>query len=288
MTSLAVLRRPSGAFAMLAVDQREALRAMLAAARPNETPITDEDLCSFKLEAARILSPYASAILIDKQFAFDKAVEQAAVDPGCGLICSADHFISAHDELVGEVEIDPAVDFASARRQGAAALKLLVLHRPDQPAKGRQEFVERFVGMCRDAGILSIIEPVSRKPVEGGDFDWNEGVLQAARELGNLGQDLYKGEMPLHGRGDVSEMKRQCAKMSASIGSPWVILSSGVAEDDFADAIRIACSEGASGFLAGRAVWASCLGADDLRASLSTSAAGRLQEFAAVADESVR
>lgn len=48
---LSALARPSGAFAMLAVDQREGLRAMLAQHQPG--PVPDEALTTFKLQAMR-------------------------------------------------------------------------------------------------------------------------------------------------------------------------------------------------------------------------------------------
>lgn len=72
---LAPLRRPSGAFAMLAVDQREALRVMMAEATGATGQIDDETVIRFKLDATRILSPHASAVLIDRQFAFDRAID---------------------------------------------------------------------------------------------------------------------------------------------------------------------------------------------------------------------
>ena len=113
---LSLLTRPSGAFAMLAVDQREAMRNMFA--EHQQGPVADEQVTSFKLAAARILSKYASGVLVDKQFAFDRVVEEQAVAPGCGLIAAADHFIPAHGEVVGEVQIDPA---ASGPGRGTTA-----------------------------------------------------------------------------------------------------------------------------------------------------------------------
>lgn len=282
---LAPLRRSSGAFAMLAVDQREALRNMLA--EHSENPITDEEVTEFKLTAARILTPYASAVLIDRQFALDRAIASGAVDDSCGLIGSADHFESAHGELVGTVTIDRLVDARDLKRRGAVALKLLVLHRPDEDLSGRVEMTREFISICREAGLASIVEPVSRAPLGGGDWDWNDGVHRAAEELGALGADLYKAEMPLRGVGDEGVLREECARLTATIDGPWVILSSGVAPDAFPEAVRIACEAGAQGFLAGRAVWAPSLGAEDVAADLSTNAVARLQRLAAVADEAV-
>ncbi len=283
------LRRPSGAFAMLAVDQREALRAMITEATGATSPVDDEAMIRFKLDAARILSPHASAVLIDRQFAFDRAIEAGVVADGCGLICSADRFIEAHGQLVGEVEIDRLVDPATVRDQGAVALKLLVLHRPDQPAGRRTAMVDEFVERCAAAGLASIIEPVCRPPLDDSvAWDHDDAIIAAAHELGALGADLYKGEMPLRGGGNPAEMRERCAAIDAAVDSPWVILSSGVAEADFPRAIEVACEAGASGFLAGRAVWASCLGATDVNQCLAGPAVDRLDHFAAIADRVVR
>jgi sulfofructosephosphate aldolase len=43
------LTRPSGAFAMLAIDQRESMRAMFA--ETQSTPVSDQQLTEFKLAA---------------------------------------------------------------------------------------------------------------------------------------------------------------------------------------------------------------------------------------------
>lgn len=285
---LQALRRPSGAFAMLAIDQREALRRMMTEARGLDEPVGDDALVGFKLAAARELTPEASGVLIDRQFAWNAALDAGVVASGCGLICSADRFVPAHGQLVGEVEIDRLVDPVRVRDQGGLALKLLVIHRPDQGADARRKMVDEFVASCADAGIASIVEPVCRRPLDDG-VAWNhdDAIVAVAHELGDRGADLYKGEMPLLGSGDVEEMRQRCRAVTRAVASPWVILSSGVAEADFPGSVRIACEEGASGFLAGRAVWASCLGAPDVVACLRHAAARRLRTFAAAADEAV-
>lgn len=282
---LSVLQRPSGAFAMLAVDQREALRNMFA--EQSGTPVSDETVRAFKLDATRILSPYASGVLIDKQFALDEAIMANVVAEGCGLIASADHFETAHGELVGEVTIDLTVDPAKYAALGVRALKLLVLYRPDESSDARIEQVTEFITRCRDNGLISIIEPVSRKPLNDGVFDWNDGVLQAAVELGNLGADVYKAEVPFHGQASESDVRRACAQLTDSIDGPWVVLSSGVAEDVFPHAVKWACLEGASGFLSGRAVWASCIGAPDVLDAVATDGVDRLKRLCDVVDEVV-
>ena len=282
---LSALARPSGGFAMLAVDQREALRVMLQERSPG--PVSDEQVTEFKLAATRALTPYASAVLLDQQFVLDRAIDESAVAPGCALIAAADHFVAGPDEIVADVELDERVDPAHYAARGAVAMKLLVLWRPDEEPGPRVELVRRFVERCRSAGLLSIIEPVSRKPRDGRSWDWDAGVLAAARELGDLGADLYKAEVPLHGQGDEAEVRRGCAAISAAVSSPWVVLSSGVAEGAFPRAVELAVAEGASGFLAGRAVWRASISADDVEASLRADAVGRLQRLGEVVDRAL-
>lgn len=279
---LSVLRRPSGAFAMLAVDQREALRAMLAEQRAGA--VLDSEVTAFKLDAVRALTRYASAVLLDRQFVLDQALDQQAVAPGCGLIAAGDAFIPGADELVTDAVIDDAVDLAHYASRGVVATKLLVVWRPDEDPRRRIEMVRDFVARARAAELVSIIEPVSRAPRDGRSWDWGQGVIAAARELGDLGADLYKAEIPFHGEGEESEIRRACAEISASVSSPWVVLSSGVADRVFPRAVELAMREGASGFLAGRAVWRACLAADDPRASLEQDAVARLRRLCEVVD----
>ena len=144
--------------------------------------------------------------------------------------------------------------------------------------------VEEFVGRCRSAGLISIVEPVSRAPLGGGDWDWDAGVLAAAEELGSLGADLYKAEIPRHGEGPVDEVARRCEQITATVDSPWVVLSSGVREDVFPSAVETACRAGAAGFLAGRAVWASCIGTPDVTRELRTAAVDRLRRLGDLVD----
>jgi len=283
---LSRITRPSGAFAMLAVDQREAMRSMFE--EHTTVPVTDQVLTDFKVMATRVLSPYASAVLLDKQFAFDQAVGSGAVSASCGIIAAADHFVAGNGEHVTAVEIDRAVDPAAVRDQGAVAMKLLVIHRPDEPAATRIAMVEEFVDRCRGAGLVSIIEPVAKAPRGGGAWDWDDGVVEAARELGSLGADLYKAEVPLKGQGDDDEIRRRCALITEAVDSPWVVLSSGVPAELFAHAVELACREGASGFLAGRAVWAAVIGSKDVEGDLRTISVPRLENLGRLVDAVVQ
>ncbi|MGU7771551.1 hypothetical protein ACV229_15360 [Burkholderia sp. MR1-5-21] len=281
--SLNSLQLPSGAFAMLAIDQRESMRAMFA--ENQSEPVSDKTLIDFKLAALKALTPYASGVLIDRQFAWRRAIDDKVVAPNCGLIAAADRFIASEDEIVADVEIDEEVRPDEVKKDGAVALKLLVPWRPDESAERRQAMVSDFVSRCKAAGLISIIEPVSKKARDGRDWDMNLGVLAAARELGSLGADLYKAEVPRHGKGGERVVREECAEITKVVKGPWVVLSSGVSPDEFPVAVEWACKEGASGFLAGRAVWRNVIGSVDINRELAGNATDRLKRLCEVVDK---
>ncbi|YCI81770.1 sulfofructosephosphate aldolase [Enterobacteriaceae bacterium] len=278
------ITRPSGGFAMLAVDQREAMRLMFGAAGAAQ-PVTDQVLTDFKVSAAKVLSPYASAILVDQQFCYRQVIAQRAVAQPCATIVAADAFIPGNGIPVDSVVIDKHVDPEAVRRDGGKALKLLVLWRSDEDPGQRLEMVRAFNQLCHAHGLLSIIEPVVRPPRRGDRFDREQAIIEAAKELGDSGADLYKVEMPLNGKGTQQALLEASQRLNEHINMPWVILSSGVDEKLFPRAVRVAMLAGASGFLAGRAVWSSVVGLPDTELMLRDIAAPKLQRLGEIVDE---
>ena len=278
------ITRPSGGFAMLAVDQREAMRLMFAAAGV-PSPVEDSVLTDFKVNAAKILSPYASAILVDQQFCYRQVVEQQAVAKSCATIVAADAFIPGNGIPVDSVEIDKSVNPQAVKRDGAKALKLLVLWRSDEDAQQRLDMVKAFNELCHSNGLVSIIEPVVRPPRCGDNFNREQAIIDAAKELGDSGADLYKVEMPLYGKGPQQALLDASLRLNEHINMPWVILSSGVDEKLFPRAVRVAMTAGASGFLAGRAVWSSVIGLPDTELMLRDISVPKLQRLGEIVDE---
>lgn len=279
------MARPSGGYAMLAIDQREGLRAMMAQNRQNHTePVPDEALTTFKLQVIEALSPFASAVLIDRELAWEQAIAARITAPSCALIAAADTLVSGPGELVASVAIDKDVDPARVRAQGAAALKLLVLWRADESAEPRVAMVEEFIARCRGAGLASVVEPVTRAPRDGSAWDREAAIVGAARELGSRGQDLYKCEIPFYGAAPEAEVRRVSAAIERHVQGEWVVLSSGVRPSDFPQSLEWACREGASGFLAGRAIWSGVIGAPDVLRALREDAVPRLEALCSVVD----
>lgn len=113
-------------------------------------------------------------------------------------------------------------------------------------------------------------------------------MLAAAKELGDLGADIYKAEVPFKAAESDERVFDACRELTDTINGPWVVLSSGVDAERFPDAVAIACRAGASGFLAGRAVWASVLGADNVDDELRATSIPRLERLATIVDDNIR
>jgi sulfofructosephosphate aldolase len=277
VTSLDALARDDGTFLMVAMDQRESLRAMLAEHHPE--PIEDDRLVRFKLAVARELAPYASGFLIDRHFGFDEVVRHRLLPRSCGLVLAADSILAEPENPVGDTELDPGVDAADAAAAGVAALKLLIVWRDDEQRTRRLEMARRFAEASCAAGVLSILEGVVRAAPSQDGFDREAAIVEAARELAAVGPSLYKVELPLHGRGDPAAIERRCRDVDDALQCPWVVLSSGVEPADFPAAVAAACRAGASGILAGRALWRETLPADDPTDLLRRRSVPRLREL---------
>lgn len=275
------IARPGGGFAMVAMDQRESLRTMFeqaGAGRPGEG-----ELVSFKLAVARTLAPLASGFLIDRRLGFEQ-VRHGMLPGGCGLILAADTLEQEPGGPVEETGIDETV-VSNLDLAGVHALKLLIIWRRDEARAARAELAERFISLAAQRGVLSVLEPVARA---GPGEDEDDLILEAARELSPLRPSLYKAQVPLRGNGNQAALGSACERLGAAITGPWVVLSQGVRRDDFAGAVRAACRGGASGFLAGRALWSDILGRPDTERALDEIARPRLERLTQLVDLEAR
>jgi sulfofructosephosphate aldolase len=268
VTSLDAIARPSGTFAMVAMDQRESLRTML---RERGRSADDAALKRFKVGVASELAPHASGFLIDKDHlgGVERLVER-------GLILAVD---ALQQEPGGAVE-DTSLDEDFELVPGVVALKLLVIWRDDERRAERVELSRRFVELAERHGLLSVLEPVVRVPEQ----EREDAIVEAARELGAVGPSLYKGQVPLYGRGNPAVITRHAAAIDDALPCPWVVLSQGVDPENFPVAVEASCRGGASGFLAGRALWTSALAAAEPQQAVREQSVPRLQELAAIVD----
>jgi sulfofructosephosphate aldolase len=286
--TLDAIARPSGGLAMVAMDQRESLRAMFDAAGAGRP--ADDVLVRFKLDVAEALGPIASGFLIDREYGFEAIRDVGAIPESTGLILAADALTQADGGPVEETDLDEVV-LQHTDLGGVSALKLLVIWRRDGKREQRIRLVERFVSEARERGVLSVLEPVVRATeaeLADGSWDLDVAIREAAAELSTRGQSLYKVQVPLSGTGNPDEQYEASVALDAEITGPWVVLSQGVSREAFLPAVEAACRAGASGFLAGRALWSDVVGQPDVPAALRTVSVPRLERLIEVVDREAR
>ena len=274
--NLDAIARPSGTFAMVAMDQRESLRTMLADHHP--TPVHDERLVAFKLAVVRELGPQASGLLLDRHYALEQVAERGVLPRTCGLLVAVDALDQPPGGIVEDTQIDDGADVAAFRAMGAVALKLLIIWRNDDGRGRRLETARRFVELAADHGLLSVLEGVVR------DEDREAAIVEAAAELSSIGPSLYKCEVPRNGRSDPERLQAAAREIDAAVACPWVVLSQGVEVRDFPRAVAACCRAGASGFLAGRALWSDTVREVDPTLMLRQRSVPRLAELASIVD----
>jgi len=269
-----------GGFTMLALDQRESLRRMFPLVDGAE--VGDDQLRSFKKEAVRTLTPHASAVLLDRPYAVE-ADRPAEIADGCALILAVDVLDQPPGQGVIASSLDPVATVEFIHHVGAAAIKLLVIWRPGPSRDERTALIREFVDLAAEAGVASLLEGIA-KPQEGDvwatDDDRQNGILDAAADMADSGATIYKGEVPGYAPGDTSLVREHAERMTRQLPMPWVVLSNGTDAKDFAAATREACLGGASGFLAGRAIWADTVADADPAEALRTRSTERLRALA--------
>lgn len=283
---LAPLRTANGGFAMVALDQRESLRGMFSRESSGELA-DDARLQDFKELASRILTPYASGVLLDRQFAVTHAKRPDFVAPGCAMILAADVLHGERGEAVSWSTLDDALTPDFIRATGAAAIKLLIIWRRESAAEQR-DVVDRFLELASISGVASFVEGIVRPPIDGAwtsPEDRQNAIVEAAANL-SVGASVYKAEVPGYRPGDLSRVYEQSTLVSQAVEGPWVVLSNGVDRDEFAQAVQLSSAAGASGFLAGRAIWADTVAERDPERALRERSIARLKRLTAIIDAS--
>ena len=285
----------AGFFTMCAMDHRGSLEGKICAGLTPE--MCREDLTAFKLGLCRALAGHASAVLLDPIYGAAQALTEGALPRATGLLVSLESSGYTGSPQARETELLPAWSVAKIKRMGADAVKLLVYYRPDlDELASRQRALVQIVALaCRRYDIPCLVEAVSyavgAEVSEPGLYARRkpELVITTARHLTALPIDVLKAEFPadLNLIHSDSELLEICRGLDAASAKPWVILSAGANYDaTFERQVTLACRAGASGFLAGRAIWQEAVGMDDeeeRQRFLETTALSRLKELSGLA-----
>jgi tagatose 1,6-diphosphate aldolase len=273
------LSNDKGVIAAAAMDQRGSLRKSIATARgvPQEQ-VTDDMMSEFKIAVSKVLTPHASAILLDPEFGIPAA---KARSKNAGLLLAYEE--SGYDNTKeGRLpDLLPHLSVKRIKELGADAVKILIYYTPFDKAginDIKHAFIERIGAECETYDVPFFLEFVGYDP-EGGDekgFEFAkkkpEVVIGAMREFGKPqykvdvlkvevpvnaeyveGSSVYKGKTA-YTRKEALDLYRRAAEEAKK---PFIYLSAGVGNDQFVESLNMAAEAGTdySGVLCGRATW---------------------------------
>lgn len=277
----------TGRFRMLAIDQRGSLRKMLSKATGKDgKDITYSDMALAKWLVIEHLSPYFSATLTCPQYGLPEGIR--FLDRDSALLLAIEESGTKEGGFKNREKLTNILDGWSVekiKRTGADAVKLLLHYRPDssKEIKEHQENLVKMIGNeAKRLDFPFVLEPMSF-PYKDDEIE-NEAnfirrkpeiVVKTVEEFSKpeYGVDILKLEFPVdlkfvddfcYGAFDGKEREAVfsiddayefCESITDTSKVPWVILSAGVDIEEFLINVQIASESGASGFLAGRAVW---------------------------------
>jgi tagatose 1,6-diphosphate aldolase len=280
---------PNRTFTILALDHRGNLERAFNPEDPDSVPY--QQIVDFKRTVTAILSPAADGMLLDPVYGAAQTIASGTLDPNTGLLVAVEKTGYAGDPTERESQVLPGWGVEKIARMGAAAVKLLVYYHPDASnTAGQEAILEQVAADCVKYDLAFFLEPLSYSldPAVGKlpSNEKRQVVIETARRLTPMGVDVLKAEFPLNIADEPDEniWVEACRELSDASVVPWVLLSAGVSFEQFVRQTRIACQAGASGVLAGRAVWKGAvkLTGDERTKFLYATATDRLNQLAKI------
>ncbi len=277
-----------GIFSILALDHGRSFVDLLRSA-PHEAPYSA--VSAAKLDLVRALAPHASAVLLDAEYGVGPALTSGALAGHGGLLVAVEDGDYATPTDSGRARLLRHWSVAKIKRLGATGVKLFFYYNPRDAKRARDQeaFVAQVVRDCARHDIALFAEPITYGT---GPGDKREAVVTAAERIGGLGVDVLKLEFPIAAAAGAEEDQwaEACAEITAKAPVPWILLSAGVDFELFARQVEVACRAGASGYMAGRAVWreAATLDASQRAAAIQKLCIPRLNALAVIAAKHAR
>jgi len=275
---LAGLRKVStdrGIIGAAAMDQRGSLQKSLA--KEKGSAVNDQMMEEFKSLVTEVLTPHASAILLDPEWGLPASRRRAK---NAGLLLAYEK--TGYDKT-GPGRLPDLLDHWCARRlkeAGADCVKILLYYTPFDPKDvndKKHAWVERIGDECRANDIPFFLEFVGYE--EGGDEKGLEYakkkpqvVMESMKEFSKdrYGVDVLKVEVPVnmkfvegakayagqkaYTKKEAMDLFRKAAEVS---NKPFIYLSAGVSNSEFTESLELAAESGVkfNGVLCGRATW---------------------------------
>jgi len=267
-----------GVIAAAAMDQRGSLQKAIGKEKGIEkSAVAPEMMSEFKEAVVRILTPHASAILLDPEFGLGPSKSRAK---NAGLLLA---YEKTGYDATKPGRLPDLLDDWSVRRlvaAGADCVKILMYYTKFDPPKInelKRAWIERIGDECRANDVPFFLECICYEEgvdEKGLEFARKkpEAVMDYMQEFSKpqYGVDVLKVEVPVNMafvkgtkacKGESAytreEAKEWFLKAAAASQKPFIYLSAGVSNEVFSETLELAAESGTnfSGVLCGRATW---------------------------------
>src|SRR6266542_1385095 len=268
-----------GVIAAAAMDQRGSLKKAIAKARGEGGQATADDMRAFKTSVAKVLTKYASAILMDPEYGLDAIKGRA---PGTGVLMSYEK--SGYDTAIPGRLPDLLPEWSVRRlvEAGADAIKILLYINPFDQAQinaVKYAYIERIGAECAALDVPFFLEPLAYDDTVGEEKSFEFAKVKpkyvtaymAEFSKPRYGVDVLKVEVPVNmkfvegtrafGGGEAAYSRTEAMDLfrqsAGAANKPFIYLSAGVTDEIFRETLELAAEAGTnfSGVLCGRATW---------------------------------
>ncbi len=266
-----------GVIAAAAMDQRGSLRKAIAKAQGSDA--SDAQVSEIKILVTEVLTPHASAILLDPEYGLE-AVKHRAKNAGVFLAYEKTGYDAA---VKGRLpDLLPEWSVLRLMDAGADVIKVLMYYDPDDTEHVntiKEAFIERIGAECTANAVPFFLEVIAYSDEIGDDTSLAfarvkpDKVKKYMRVFSQpqYGVDVLKVEVPINMRyvekskanpdGQVAyswdEAKDHFREAATATRVPFIYLSAGVSNEVFLETLELAADAGTpfSGVLCGRATW---------------------------------
>jgi tagatose-1,6-bisphosphate aldolase len=252
----------NGRMMVVACDQRGAMRQILASTPEERAKIDENKLGDVKSDIVAYLANSASCVLLDPVCAVPRVIDDGVLGRNTALLIGLDASgwdVDANGYRLSKLV--PGVDARRVRELGGTGGKLMVYLRPDRPEANTHniKIIRDCVADFAKEDLLLVVE-ILTYAFDGEDeaaykAKFGELIEGCARIALDNGSKVLK--LPFPGSA------ASCRAISDMAGDvPWAVLSAGVDHKTFLGQVETAMRNGASGVIAGRALWKDCISLD--------------------------
>jgi len=276
---MTALSNKNGIITAAAMDQRGSLQKSIATGKGIPTDqVTPQMMEEFKVAVSKVLTPHASAILLDPEFGLPAA---RARSKNAGLLLAYEETGYDNTQPGRLPDLLPHVSGKRIVDWGANAVKILIYYSPfeESPINDiKHAFIERIGAECETLQIPFFLEFVGYDP-KGGDEKGLEFAKQKPASVTKSMEefskpqyrvDVLKVEVPINAhfvegssvyKGQKAYTRQEALDYFRSAADtakkPFIYLSAGVGNAQFVEELKMAAEAGTSysGILCGRATW---------------------------------